>query len=92
MQDAEPEENNEPAMIFRTTASSLMAIPSADAELPLFPVGRYVLARYPETTTFYRAEVMGHTEQGYRLKFEDDQDNKMDVPRRYVLDVKGSGV
>lgn len=46
-----------------------------------------MLARYPETTTFYRAEVKGVKKEVYRLKFEDDQDQEMEVGRRYVLDV-----
>ena len=56
--------------------------------LPSFAVGRQVLARYPDTTTFYRAEVMGAKKDVYRLKFEGEEDDKeMDVDRRYVLDI-----
>lgn len=46
-----------------------------------------MLARYPETTTFYRAEVMGLKKDIYRLKFDDDAGNEMEVARRYVLDL-----
>lgn len=45
------------------------------------------MARYPETTTFYRAEIVGMGKDVYRLKFEDDQNQEMEVGRRYVLDV-----
>ena len=50
-------------------------------------MGKIVLARYPETTTFYRAEVTGFNKDAYCLKFEDDRDQKMWVDRRYVLDL-----
>jgi len=52
-------------------------------------VGKQVLARYPDTTTFYRAEVMAVSKKdGYRLKFEGEEDDKeMDVDRRFVLDL-----
>lgn len=44
--------------IYRTVASNLILIPSTSAGLrPLSP-GRQVLARYPETTTFYNAQVI----------------------------------
>ena len=46
-----------------------------------------MLARYPETTTFYRAEVTGVKKDVYRLKFEDDQNKEMEVDRRFVLDM-----
>jgi SAGA-associated factor 29 len=53
-----------------------------------FTVGKQVLARYPDTTTFYRAEVMGVKKEAYRLKFEGEEDDKeMEVDRRYVLDI-----
>jgi SAGA-associated factor 29 len=53
-----------------------------------FTVGKQVLARYPDTTTFYRAEVMGAKKEAYRLKFEGEEDDKeMEVDRRYVLDI-----
>jgi SAGA-associated factor 29 len=50
-----------------------------------------VLARYPDTTTFYRAEVMGMRRDTYRLKFEGEEEigKEMDVDRRYVLDLGG---
>lgn len=65
----------------------LIAIPAADAALPDYPEGKHVLAKYPDTTTFYRAVVMGKTEQGLcRLKFEDDQNQEMAMDRRFVLD------
>ena len=87
VQDPEPDENGQPGQVYKTSASALIAIPGPDAILPEFPVGKAVLARYPETTTFYRAEVTGARKEVYRLKFEDDQNQEMEVGRRYVLDL-----
>jgi SAGA-associated factor 29 len=88
VQDPEPNENGEEGAVFKTTASSLIPIPHAGAPLPSFPVGKQVLARYPDTTTFYRAEVMGSKKDTYRLKFEGEEDDKeMETERRFVLDI-----
>ena len=87
VQDPEPDENGAPGQVYKASAAALIAIPPEDAILPDHPVGKHVLARYPETTTFYRAEVTGTTKGGCRLKFEDDQNQEMEVDRRFVLDV-----
>ncbi|BDD64258.1 hypothetical protein MPDQ_004344 [Monascus purpureus] len=90
VQDPEPNENGEQGAVFKTTAASLIPIPRAGSALPSFPVGKQVLARYPDTTTFYRAEVMGSKKDVYRLKFEGEEDDKeMEVDKRFVLDVPG---
>lgn len=74
--------------MYKTTAASLIPIPNMSGSLPSFPTGKQVLARYPDTTTFYRAEVMGAKKDAYRLKFEGEEDDKeMEVDRRYVLDI-----
>ena len=86
VQDDEPDESGT-REIYKAGAAALIAIPGQDAPLPDFPVGKHVLARYPETTTFYRAEVTGVKKDVYRLKFEDDQNQEMEVYRRFVLDV-----
>lgn len=50
-----------------------------------------MLARYPDTTTFYRAEVTGSRKDVYRLKFEGEEDDKeMEVDKRFVLDIPGN--
>ena len=87
VQDPEPDENGQPGQVYKTSASALIAIPGPETPLPSFPIGKAVLARYPETTTFYRAEIVGTGKDVYRLKFEDDQNQEMEVGRRYVLDV-----
>ena len=87
VQDPEPDENGAPGQVYKAVAPSLIAIPGPDAVLPDFLIGKHVLARYPETTTFYRAEVTGVKKDVYRLKFEDDQNQELEVWRRFVLDV-----
>ncbi|KAI4240851.1 MAG: hypothetical protein LQ352_007550 [Teloschistes flavicans] len=87
VQDPEPDDNGLPGQIYRAAAAALIAIPSADTILPDYPVGKQVLARYPETTTFYRALVTNVKKDVYRLKFEDDNENEMEVARRFVLDL-----
>lgn len=90
VQDPEPNEKGEEGEVYRTSASSLIPIPRVGASLPPFPAGKLVLARYPDTTTFYRAEVMGTRKDTYRLKFEGEEDDKeMDVDRRFVLEIPG---
>jgi len=86
VQDPEPDENGAPGDIYKASAAALIAISPPDAELADYPVGKHVLARYPETTTFYRAEVTGAKKNMCRLKFEDDQNQEMEVDRRFVLD------
>lgn len=106
VQDPEPDsETGAPGHIYRAASVALIAIPPPSAPLPEYSVGKTVLARYPETTTFYRAEVTGYcsskteggkdgkdeTKEGVycMLKFEDDQNQEMKVDRRFVLDYSG---
>ena len=69
----------------------MIAIPTPDTALGEMQVGKHVLARYPETTTFYRAEVtaVNVKKDTCLLKFEDDQNQEMEVGRRFVLDLGG---
>ena len=75
-------------------------IPPVGASLPDLQSKRSVLALYPNTTTFYKAEVVPRkkageagsedigTPDGYvRLKFEGEEefDKEQEVERRYVL-------
>ena len=87
VQDPEPDETGAPGQIYKAAATALIAIPRPETILPDYPVGKHVLARYPETTTFYRAEVTGVKKDSCRLRFEDDQDKEMEVDRRFVLEI-----
>lgn len=89
IQDPEPEENSNAGQVYRTTLANLIPIPADSAGLPPYPNGAQVLARYPETTTFYRAEVIGTKRDGTcRLRFEGEEEvgKETEVERRLVLD------
>jgi|SRR5579859_1466298 SAGA-associated factor 29 len=58
VQDPEPDENGNMSQPYKTNASALILIPDDSNGLPALPNGTTVLARYPETTTFYKAEVI----------------------------------
>lgn len=84
------EDGNEPPP-WKAFVQSLIAIPVPGTTLPDLPKGKQVLALYPQTTTFYKAEMVGMRKDGScRLRFEgeDEKDKELDVDRRYVLDVK----
>lgn len=75
----------------RASVQQLMQIPSSNKGLPDLPKGRLVLAQYPETTTFYKAEVSEPWKAkeggGVRLSFHDDEEIRT-VERRFVLSEK----
>jgi SGF29 tudor-like domain len=58
VQDTEPDEYGHMSQTYKTNAQSIVLIPDDSAGLPALPSGTMVLARYPETTTFYKAEVI----------------------------------
>lgn len=90
VQDPEPDERTKQLPVFRTSASSMVPIPPIGAPLPDYPKGKNVLARYPDTTTFYRAEVVGMNGKEVSLKFEGEEDAQVfqAVDRRFVLDYR----
>ena len=63
--------------------------PSASSTLPDLVKGKQVTALYPDTSTFYRAEVVGKRGDVVRLRFEgeDETDKELEVERRFVLDI-----
>ncbi|KAK9239921.1 SGF29 tudor-like domain-containing protein [Lipomyces kononenkoae] len=90
VQDPEPDENNNPGQSYKAGPKDIILIPESSSELPVYPIGTRVLARYPETTTFYRAEVMGTKRDGTcRLKFEGEEEvgKETEVERRLVLEM-----
>jgi SAGA-associated factor 29 len=77
--------------VFRTSASSMIAIPKDGTLLPPLENGKTVLALYPNTTTFYKAEVMSMDSEGkVNLKFEgEESSNTMQaVGRRHVVEYR----
>lgn len=89
--DIEPEESSKQRE-FRTSASNMIPIaPEAQAEsLPPWEAGKIVLALYPQTTTFYRAEVINTREGKVNLRFEGESDSatQQQVERRFVVEYR----
>jgi SAGA-associated factor 29 len=90
VRDPEPDENNNPGKTFKATWKDIIQIPTEEEvmELQSYPYGTRVLARYPETTTFYPAEVIGTKRDGRcRLKFEGEEEEgkETEVERRLVV-------
>ncbi|KAF3909586.1 hypothetical protein AA313_de0205878 [Arthrobotrys entomopaga] len=90
VQDPEPDEFGNHGQIYKALAHQLIPIPSDSSGLAPYPNGKQVLARYPETTTFYKAEVIGTKRDGTcRLKFEGEEEvgKETEVERRLVLEI-----
>lgn len=95
VRDPEPDENNNPGQTFKTNYKEILLIPSkaAVSSLAQYAYGTKVLARYPETTTFYPAVVVGTKKDGkVRLKFdgEEEVNKETEVERRLVLPYPGN--
>lgn len=94
VQDADVSSDPPPPQ--RASISQLVQIPENNKGLHDLPKGKSVLAQYPDTTTFYKAEVseawrardLG-IEKGelVRLNFQDDETSR-EVERRFVLTEK----
>ncbi|KND86628.1 SAGA-associated factor 29 [Tolypocladium ophioglossoides CBS 100239] len=79
---------------YKSSASSMIAIApeSAAATLKDWEAGKVVLALYPNTTTFYKAEVHSMDGDGrVNLKFEGENDSTtlQQVERRFVIEYRG---
>lgn len=90
IRDPEPDENNNPGQTFKASYKEILLIPRIEEiqDLTSYPYGTKVLARYPETTTFYPAIVVGERKDGsVRLKFdgEEEVNKETEVERRLVL-------
>lgn len=89
IRDPEPDENNNPGQTFKASYKEILLIPvpSEAKLLQPYPYGTRVLARYPETTTFYTLTVVGHRKDQVRLKFdgEEEVNKETEVDRRHVL-------
>ena len=90
--DIEPEDQSKQKE-YRTSASSMIPITpeSQVAGLKEWEAGQVVLALYPNTTTFYMAEVHGQDGNGrVNLKFEgeDNSTTLQQVERRFVIEYR----
>lgn len=89
IQDPEPDENGLPGQTYKTVLAALIPIQKENFGLPPHQKGAHVLARYPETTTFYKAEVMGTRKEICLLRFEGEEEIEKltEVERRLVLEI-----
>jgi len=104
VQDAEPQDDGKPGPIYKTTLKSILPLPDPDAQAgslahldgyPVFSVGSNVMALYPDTSCFYRAEVIAKPDPGntsskyapaYKVKFEDDEGMEHSVSAFWVVE------
>lgn len=89
IQDPEPDELNPEGAIFKATSKEVILIldPAKAKHLKPYKPGMRVLARYPETTVFYPAEVVDCGPTVCKLIFEgeEEEDKITSVQRPYVL-------
>ncbi|KAG2155820.1 SGF29 tudor-like domain-containing protein [Suillus bovinus] len=109
VQDVEPQEDGQPGQCYNTTLRAIIPLPDPNAASTSaahlnayqeFPAGSTVMALYPDTSCFYRAEVISPPRdvQGrgvsiasyYQLKFEDDDDQEHSVAAQWVVEWPGS--
>ncbi|CAG8958409.1 hypothetical protein HYFRA_00011086 [Hymenoscyphus fraxineus] len=78
---------------YKSSASQMVPIPVASAHLGDYEPGRRVLALYPQTSTFYRADVRRMVDGGAKVEllFEEEREGEQEkiVARRFVLDHRG---
>ncbi|KAG2151414.1 SGF29 tudor-like domain-containing protein [Suillus clintonianus] len=112
VQDVEPQEDGQPGQCYNTTLRAIIPLPDLSAPptnaahlnaYQEFPAGSTVMALYPDTSCFYRAEVISSPRdvQGigrgmstktiptYKLKFEDDDDQEHSVAAQWVVEWPG---
>ncbi|KIJ64434.1 hypothetical protein HYDPIDRAFT_132292 [Hydnomerulius pinastri MD-312] len=113
VQDAEPQEDGQPGQCYNTTLRAIIPLPDPTAPpnsaahlnaYQEFPAGSTVMALYPDTSCFYRAEVIASPKDlqppggrgvsskhisMYKLKFEDDDDQEHSVLAQWVVEWPG---
>ncbi|KAF8073604.1 SGF29 tudor-like domain-containing protein [Lyophyllum atratum] len=111
VQDAEPQEDGQPGLLYNTTLRAIIPLPdpSAPPNSPAhvsayqeFQAGQTVMALYPDTSCFYRAEVITPPKElnpraapspkympTYKLKFEEDDDQEHTVAAQWVVEWPG---
>lgn len=92
IQDPEPDELHPQGQVFRANYKEIILVPlhlvsSSISRLKEYKVGTRVLAKYPETTTFYPAEVMASKNGSCMLRFEGEEEvgKLTPVDRVFVL-------
>ncbi|EKM51482.1 uncharacterized protein PHACADRAFT_127078 [Phanerochaete carnosa HHB-10118-sp] len=110
VQDPEPQEDGSPGQCYNTTLRGIIPLPDMTAPpdsaahlnaYPEFQAGQTVMALYPDTSCFYRAEVIENPKDMarnnpaakdvpmYKLKFEDDDDQEHLVAAQWVVEWPG---
>ncbi|EPT05212.1 hypothetical protein FOMPIDRAFT_1112120 [Fomitopsis schrenkii] len=111
VQDPEPQEDGQPGQRYNTTLRAIIPLPDPSAPpdsaahlnaYPAFSAGSTVMALYPDTSCFYRAEVVASPRDmqpaprggtsatpTYKLKFEDDDDQEHLVSAQWVVEWPG---
>ncbi|PFH53901.1 hypothetical protein AMATHDRAFT_136099 [Amanita thiersii Skay4041] len=114
VQDAEPQEDGQPGLLYTTSLRAIIPLPDPNAptnspahvnSYQEFPAGSTVMALYPDTSCFYRAEViatprdlqpLGRNPPSskympmYKLKFEDDDNLEHSVAAQWVVEWPGN--
>ncbi|RDB14800.1 SAGA-associated factor 29 [Hypsizygus marmoreus] len=114
VQDAEPQEDGQPGLLYNTTLRAIIPLPDPNAApsspshvnaYQEFSAGSTVMALYPDTSCFYRAEVIATPKDlqpsgravpsskympMYKLKFEDDDNQEHTVAAQWVVEWPGS--
>jgi len=111
VQDAENQDDGQPGQCYNTTLRAIIPLPDPNAPpqsaahlnaYPQFSSGSVVMALYPDTSCFYRAEVVSSPNEihpagraspmwkpMYKLKFEDDDDQEHSVAAQWVVEWPG---
>ncbi|KAF7314268.1 Saga complex component [Mycena kentingensis (nom. inval.)] len=107
VQDPEPQEDGQPGLCYYTNLKAIIPLPDPNApdrslshvsSYPEFAVGATVMALYPDTSCFYRAEVLSNPKMQkgaqagkylYKLKFDDDEDQEHAVLAEWVVEWPG---
>lgn len=87
VRDPEPDENGNQGRTYRASSNDLRRVPDPSDPPRSFAPGATVLAQYPETTTFYRAEMVSQRGTRCRLVFEGEEEagKITEVDARLVL-------
>lgn len=92
VKDEDPDVAPEQRQEYRTSASSMIALPPAGQELWELEPGKTVLALYPDSTTFYKAEVMSTNKSldkvNLRFEGEENSGTLQEVERRFVVEYR----
>lgn len=92
VKDEDPDQEPEDRKEYKISASNMIPLPAAGAEAIKLENGKTVLALYPDSTTFYKAEVMGF-EAGtgkVKLRFEGEETTGtlQLVERHYIVEYR----